>query len=93
MRLLSTEMSTLSSKAGEEGTAHISERYLDEPSSREQDEVLSNAENSNDITRAAGPLQHGVVFKVYKRRWFGLAQLTLLNIMYTPHDLGCTNTC
>jgi len=82
VRLLSTEMSTLPSKAVAEGAAQISERYLDEPSGREHEEESLTVENVIHNTYAAGSTQRNVVYKVYKRRWFGLAQLTLLNIMY-----------
>ncbi|KAK7976030.1 hypothetical protein PG989_014493 [Apiospora arundinis] len=36
---------------------------------------------TNDLDGDDGSIRAGVVYRTYKRRWFGLVQLTLLNIM------------
>ncbi|KAJ2969767.1 hypothetical protein NUW58_g9902 [Xylaria curta] len=57
------------------------------PASRVDDDSESGAglvmtETIEDVSRAAGDgdTGSGTVYKVYRRRWFGLVQLTLLNI-------------
>ncbi|KAK8045239.1 Major facilitator superfamily domain-containing protein 7 [Apiospora rasikravindrae] len=36
---------------------------------------------ANDLNGDGGSIRAGVVYRTYKRRWFGLVQLTLLNII------------
>ncbi|KAI0878708.1 major facilitator superfamily domain-containing protein [Hypoxylon argillaceum] len=57
--------------------SHATDDFEPRPESIASTEVIENA------TGAAGDGDDGagVVYKVYKRRWFGLVQLTLLNII------------
>jgi hypothetical protein len=51
---------------------------------QEQDSQDRNREVDGDAPRGgAGDVAPGGVYKVYKRRWFGLIQLVLLNIIGT----------
>lgn len=49
--------------------------YVD---SGEADAIVATA---NDLDGEEGSIRAGVVYRTYKRRWFGLVQLTLLNII------------
>lgn len=64
--------------------SHATDDFEPRPESIASTEVIENA------TGAAGDGDDGagVVYKVYKRRWFGLVQLTLLNIIVS-WDVSC----
>jgi hypothetical protein len=52
---------------------------------RSDDGLLDDGEGQmpggGDATRESGTTENVIVYKVYKRRWFGLVQLVLLNII------------
>jgi hypothetical protein len=89
-------MDDVPDQSSKKGTTQIDEEVLADDITREQstDAILAAAESSTTATSAAhathpgfGHLGHSSSrshhhhFRVYKRRWFGLIQLILLNIV------------
>lgn len=70
----STEMSDLTREGATKTHIRVEDRYTDE---------LENGEASGTDNRQEIPAPQAaqVEYRVYKRRWFGLVQLMLLNII------------
>ncbi|KAA6411043.1 MAG: hypothetical protein FRX48_05354 [Lasallia pustulata] len=84
-----TELSAMGS--GDDQASRVEERYVDERGDRVVEE-REGAQGEEEGGREEGEV---VVYKVYKRRWFGLIQLVLLNIIVSwdvrlPHPRPLT---
>lgn len=76
--------SSKGSRTGKGGHLRLASNSTDGDDEDEMDSATRLAEEDGEGVRAdsieAGD-RAAVVYKVYKRRWFGLAQITLLNII------------
>lgn len=72
-------------REGEESLSRSESRYTDEPSRADIPGTSSSQLPVMEVT------EDQIVYKLYKRRWFGLIQLVLLNIVVS-WDVSTSNS-